>query len=225
MNKTNVNPHLQAIQAALNNNWSKAIELNLSILKENPSDIDALLRLAKAYDESSRPVLSQRTYKSVLQIDKFNAIAKRGLLRLQTIKKHKIPRNQTCALLKSTLFLEEQGKTRAINLVSLTTPNILLNLKIAEELQLTMGRHTISVKDKFGRYLGRIPDDLSQRLIKLMARGNKYLAVVKEIDKKLLQIFLKEIKLSKRNAGIPSFPTTGEQYYSFLPEEAIREDE
>lgn len=221
----NTNQQFEAIQAALNNNWSRAIELNLCLVKNNPLDTDAFLRLAKAYDESNKPTLSQRAYKTVLKIDKFNTIAKRGLLRLQTLKKHKIPRRCVNTLLKSSLFLEEQGKTRAVNLVSLTTPNILLNLKIAEELQLIIGKHTISIKDKLGRYLGRIPDDLSQRLIKLMSRGNQYLAVVKEVDGKLLQIFLKETKLGKRNAGIPSFPSTGEQYHSFLPEEAIKEEE
>ena len=39
----------QAIQTALSGNWEKAIDINKSLIKEDPSDIDALNRLAFAF--------------------------------------------------------------------------------------------------------------------------------------------------------------------------------
>jgi hypothetical protein len=220
------NPTSLAIQAAIDNNWLEAVELNLKIIKQHPKDVDAWLRLAKAYDENGRLILSTRAYHQVLKFDKFNAIAKRGLARLQMLKRQKAAkRSGPQAILKSNLFLEEQGKTKTISLISLTSPQTLLNLKVAQEVQLAAGKHSISVKDKQNRYLGRIPDDLSQRLSKLIYSGNQYLTVVKEVDSKILQIFIKEIKRSNRNDGIPSFPSINEQYHTFLPEEAIKEEE
>src|SRR3989344_4600825 len=39
----------QAVQTALSGNWEKAIDINKSLIKEDPSDIDALNRLAFAF--------------------------------------------------------------------------------------------------------------------------------------------------------------------------------
>lgn len=217
----------KAIQAALSGNWSEAIKLNLAILKKLPEDIEALLRLAKAYEEVGEIKLAKKTYRKVIKIDKFNPIAKRGLKKLsawKTSEKKRVSRKkQKLQAIKSDLFLEEPGKTKTVSLIKLAPPEILLKLDTAEEVKLAVGKHSISVRDKQNNYLGRLPDDLSQRLIKLINGGNQYLAVVKAVDQKMLKIFIKEIKQSKRNASLPSFPSLGEQYHAFLPKEAIKE--
>lgn len=210
-----------AIKTALAGNWKKAAELNLEILKKQPDDLEALLRLAKAYEEVGEIKQAQKTYRRATRIDKFNPIAKRGLIRLQDSKK--VKRKAVLSPIKNNLFLEEPGKTKTVSLVRLAPAKILLKLDAAEEIKLTTGKRSISVRNKQNNYLGRIPDDLSQRLIKLINRGNQYLAVVKAVEPKMLQIFIKEVKKSKKNAHIPSFSVSSEQYQAFLPKKVIRE--
>lgn len=210
-----------AIKTALAGNWKKATELNLEILKKQPDDLEALLRLAKAYEEVGEIKQAQKTYRRATRIDKFNPIAKRGLIRLQDSKK--VKRKAVLSPIKNNLFLEEPGKTKTVSLLRLAPAKILLKLDAAEEIKLTPGKRSISVRNKQNNYLGRIPDDLSQRLIKLINRGNQYLAVVKAVEPKMLQIFIKEVKKSKKNAHIPSFSVASEQYQAFLPKKVIRE--
>lgn len=212
-----------AIKEALNSNWQKAAAYNLAILKAEPEDLEALLRLAKAYEELGKENLSKRTYNRVIKIDKFNPIAKRNLTKLRDYKISKKDKNQTSKKIAADLFLEEPGKTKTVCLVRLAPAKVLLGLDIAEEVKLAPGKRSIAVRDRQNVYLGRLPDDLSQRLIKLILGGSQYLAVVKAVDKQTCQIFIKEVKTSKKNSGIPSFPSPQEQYLSFLPKGIIKE--
>ena len=213
----------QAIQAALNNNWDTAIKYNLQILKINPNDIETILRLATAYQKSGQIKQAKKTYNQVLKIDRFNPIAKRNLAKLKFVKGLK--RKKENSLIKDfDLFLEEPGKTKTISLIKLTNNNALLSLDNAEELDLKAKKNIISVYNKQSHYLGKIPEDISFRLIKLIKRGNKYLTVVKSVEKNKVQIFVKEILQSKRNKNISSFPSSKEQYNTFLSHEIINKN-
>lgn len=217
------NPSFTAIQAALDNDWEKAVELNLSIIKNQPEDIEALLRLAKAYESLGEIKKAQRTYRKVKKIDKFNPIAKRELIKIREGAKANEGKKQT-SVIKVGLFLEEPGKTKTISLIRLAPPEILLSLDIAEEVKLALGKRSITVRDKQNSYLGRLPDDISQRLITLIKKGNQYLVVVKSAEPKMLQIFIKEIKRSSKNANIPSFLSLAEPYHAFFPKGIIDEE-
>ncbi len=74
----------QAVSAALNNHWPEAIKLNLTLLKENPENVEALNRLARAYKENGEIKLSQKTYRKVLTLDHFNPIAQKNLKLLES---------------------------------------------------------------------------------------------------------------------------------------------
>ena len=217
----NINLNLQAIQAAISGNWQKAIDINSQILKTSSQNIEAVLRLAKAYEELGKPILAKKMYKKSIKIDKFNSIAKRALVRMKEKKCVKNKDTGYKKMLNEDLFLEEPGKTKSVSLIRLASPKILLSLNTAEPLSLCMGSRIISIRDRQKRYLGRLPDDLSQRLIKLIKRGNKYQAIVKELDKKKLIIFIKECKKSKKNKDLNSFPCKGDQYHTFLLRDII----
>jgi len=60
----------EAINAALNEDWKKAILINTSIIKIEPTDVDALNRLARAYAETGNTVKAKIITKKVLKIDK-----------------------------------------------------------------------------------------------------------------------------------------------------------
>ena len=193
----------KAIKLALDGKWQEAIDLNLKIYKIKPNDIYALLRLAKAFTNLNNISKAKKYYRNVLNIDKYNPIAKRNLNRLKNIKNGSLNRNVPAQI---AVFLEEPGKTKSLYLVRLADENKLASLEVGEPLKLVINPKSISI-NKDRDHLGKLPDDLAFRLMHLIKKGNKYQAYVMSVEKNKLKIFLKETFKSKRNQQMQSFPT------------------
>lgn len=203
----------QAIQAALANNWTEAIELNLQIIKKEPQNIEALSRLAKAYLQLNQKKIARKTYLKVLRLDRFNPIAK---TQLEQLKNHKtsVKKQKKHPPLSPNLFLEEAGKTKEIILVSLGKEKSLLSLSVGDPVKIVVRKKSISIYSQLDELLGKIPDDLVPRLIRLIKNGNQYQAWVKSVTSKSLSIFVRESKQGPKNQTTPSFPSSGEKYQS-----------
>lgn len=195
----------EAIKAAMKGAWDQAIELNQKILKLEPKNISALNRLARAFWEKGNLALARKGYRQVLLLEPYNTIANKNLKRLADLKKGapkgKIKKGTT----QGTIFLEEPGKTKVVKLVRLATPALLSELDSGDEVWLAPKKHTISVTNPEGVYLGTIPDDLSYRLLRFIRGGNQYQAFVKAVDRQNLQIFIRETKRAPRFRNRPSF--------------------
>lgn len=211
----------QAVQAAIKGVWSKAVDLNRRLLKEDPENTAALNRLAKAYWELNKVSQAQKTYKKVLTFDRYNPIATKNLERL--VKKRKGSK-QTKVTHISNLFLEEPGKTKTIKLIRLASDEVLSELDSGQKVELMPKKRNISVTAEDGIYLGTIPDDFSSRLIKLIKGGNRYQAFIKGVARQHLEIFIRETFRSKRFHNLPSFPSSGSNYISYLPPEIVYEE-
>lgn len=211
----------QAIQAAIKGSWQQAVELNRQLIKENPKNTPALNRLARAYWELGKTDQAQKTYRHVLTLDPYNSIATKNLQRLVR-KRKKLTKKKIIYL--SNLFLEEPGKTKTIKLIRLASAEILSELSNGQPVKLEAKKRTISVTSEDKIYLGTIPDDLSLRLIKFIKGGNRYQAFVKAVDRKNLEIFIREIFRSKHFRNLPSFPATGAGYLSYLSPGTIYEE-
>lgn len=57
----------QAINTALTGDWEKAVLINKDLVKENPKDIDALNRLAFAFNILGKNKEAKLTYQRVLK--------------------------------------------------------------------------------------------------------------------------------------------------------------
>jgi tetratricopeptide (TPR) repeat protein len=207
-----------AIAAALSGNWKKAEEVNKKILKENPKDIEALNRLSRAHAELGNLTKARRTAKKVLKIDPFNTIATKSFEKWRGLKK-----GETYSSCPSSarVFLEEPGKTKILSLLHVGSAKILGKLDSGDEVKLNSHSHRVSVVTARGDYIGRLPDDLSARLKKLIMYGNEYRVFIKSINKSKVKIFIRETKRSKRLAKIPSFSTEKINYVSFTPPELV----
>lgn len=192
----------QAIQIALEGDWSNAVTLNKKILDENPDDIDTLNRLAFAHLSLGQPKKAKSLYEKVLSLDMKNPIAIRNLKRLNDYKTSKthIPLNN--------LFIEEPGKTKVIELLNIADKKIISKLRSGEMLELKIKRSRIFALDTDEQYIGMLPDDICQRLIKFINAGNEYDAYVRTVESNKICILVREIKRMKKFKDQPSFVST-----------------
>lgn len=212
----------KAIKAALQGRWKEAESLNSQILKQNPRDIDTLNRLARALAELGKKTQARQTYKKVLRLDAYNTIAQRALERLKkTRAKGKGEKSHPV----ESSFLEEPGKTKTVTLIHLGSGEVVGSLDTGEPVSLVPHSHRVSVQTAEGHYIGRFPDDLARRLIKLIRAGNEYKTLVRSVEPGQVKIFIKEIKRAAQFANSASFPSNEKAgYVSFTPPELVHEE-
>lgn len=196
---------IQAIQTALTGNWNGAISLNQELLKENPNDIETLNRLAFAFTVLGRIKEAKQTYQKVLKLDHHNPIALKNLKKLGDILKDTQPSFPPPLLKTATIFIEESGKTKVIELINVAEPHIIAHLMTAEVLELRIKRLKVFVLDTHNRYIGMLPEDIGKRLIKLINAGSLYETCVKSIENHKITVFIKELKKPSRFKNQPSF--------------------
>ena len=194
-----------AIQAALEGDWQKASQINSKILKDNPEDVDALNRLARAYFELCQLEKTKECYQKVLEVDPANSIATKNLKLLT--KGNGNGRNGKSQNLSLDIFLSEPGRTKLVNLVNLATPTTLSILKCGEQVGIVFKKHQVIIESFDSQYLGAIPDDLSHYLISLTKAGNCYQAFIKAVKTNLLTVIVWEKERAEKFANQPSFLT------------------
>lgn len=203
----------QAIQTALTGDWKTAVEINKELLDEEPKDIDALNRLALAYQVLGKIKSAKSTYQKVLKIDPLNPIALRNLKQLKTTKTTK---GILDSIAINNKFLEETGKTKVIELLNIAPHTVIQTLRTGQEVSLSIKRSKIFVlknekssqardSHSAGQYIGMLPDDIGRRLIKFIKSGSRYEAYIKSVNLRRVVIFIKESKRSSRFKNQPSF--------------------
>ncbi|MBN1168831.1 tetratricopeptide repeat protein [Candidatus Woesebacteria bacterium] len=208
----------KAVNAALCGNWQDAIIFNKKILDNSPGDTDALNRLARAYVETGDINKAKKTAKKVTSIDPFNKIAIKSLEKWRSLKNGSKTIQKT---LQAQTYLEEPGKTKIVNLINLGKEDTISVLDCGDELNLDAHGHNVNLSTLDGNYVGRLPDDLSARLRKLIKLGNTYIAFVKNSDKNSVKVFLKEVERADKVKDIPSFSSEKIDYVSFTPPELV----
>lgn len=207
-----------AVNAAISGNWGDAVTLNKKILSSNPSDIDALNRLARAYAEIGDIKRAKITAKKVTKIDPYNNIAQKSLKKWKNIKKIS---NGPSAPFSPQLFLEEPGKTKLVILIHLGGSTTIANVDAGDEVRLNTQGHRVSVFTLNGKYLGRLPDDISARINKLTSLGNTYQTHVKCSNEDDVKVFIREKERSKKLKDTPSFSSEKIDYVSFTSPELV----
>lgn len=199
-----------AITAALSQNWKDAIRINLLLLKEVTSDIASLNRLGYAYVQSGQINLAKTAFQKVMKLDPYNQIALKQIKKLMAMKKKSTkPMTISSSLRVSPLsFLEEPGKTKIVAGVNLAPVETISGLSPGMEVSLKPKNHCVEVRSQEGNYIAALPDDISFKLIKLIASGYRYQTVIKSVEKKSLVVILREIVRGKRFADQPSFTTS-----------------
>ncbi len=193
----------QAIQKALTSEWKEAITLNESIVAEFPDNIPAYNRLGIAFLKTNQPNKAKKYFKQVLEIDPYNTIAKTNLKKANS--KYHIETTSQIVNSSHFSFIEEPGKSRVIPLSNTGEPQVIANLYSGFEVTLKPGPRKIRVVNSADQHIGYLPDDISLHLIKLIKAGYQYQTLIKSAEIGSVEVFIRELKSSKKMRGTPSF--------------------
>lgn len=196
-----------AINAALAQDWKEAIRINTALLKVDKNNISYLNRLGFAYLQSGELTLAKKTFLKVTKLDEYNQIAIKNLKKLGSVRQKDLVKGNRKQVLPMS-FLEEPGKTKIVECVNAAPLSALATVFPGEEVELKAKNHVVELRSSANIYLAALPDDLSFRLIKFLAVGNTYQALVQSVSKNTLTVFLRELTRGKRFATQPSFATT-----------------
>ena len=134
----------KAIDAALNSNWKKAVELNSQIIEAYPNNLETKIRLGRAYIQTKNFNEAKKLFKEVLEKDPINSIAKKNLELAKAEKVEKTNGNS----IKTKALLKEPGTTQEINF-EITTKRVTADsFNHGEELFLKVKKKSIDVYRK-----------------------------------------------------------------------------
>lgn len=218
MNQQKANTRRQLVAdaraAALAGQWDEAIAINQQIIERSPRDAEAHNRLGRA-------LLSQHTfgpaieaYTNALRADPANMIARRNLQRLELLRSSS-PVDQadgagttgeTVVMPRTSVFIEEVGKTWVDELVNPAPAEEIASVFPAERLELEVAGDRLIVKRQDGSRLGEIEVKTAERVISLIAGGNRYEAYALGPSTLSLRVIIREVARDPSLATTVSFP-------------------
>lgn len=198
-----LNQTQNAVSLALGREWNEAIKVNKELLKTFPDDIDALNRLAKAYFESGDIKRAKTIAAKVLKVNPTDSIASKNLWRWKSLTSGK---KSSPSPPQAVNFIEEPGKTKIVSLLNLGDKKVIAKLNAGEEVKIAVHTHRVCVLTFEGKYLGRLPDDLAARLIRLTNSGNLYRVFLKCLEADNIKVFIRESLRAKKMTKVLSFP-------------------
>ena len=199
----------QAIDLAMEGRWREAIAANRVIVENFPRDVDAYNRLGRAYMELGEYSQAKEAYRRTVELDPFNAIARKNLQRLSYLGEAPVSAEGEFRKVEPKRFIEEIGKAGVVNLYHLAPTEIRARLVAGDEVDLKIDGHSLIVEDSRGEYIGQVEPRHGQRLIKLMKGGNKYSAAVVSSTEETMTIIIREMYQDPSQAGRLSFPSKG----------------
>jgi len=196
----------QAVQAALEADWAKAVELNTKILEANAEDLEARNRLGRALLETGKLDEAKAAYADVLKAEPNNPIALRNVARLGTLLEHKTKTNATRSKTQPRLFIEDMGKTGILRLINPAPAQVVAKYSPGAEAELRERDGLIAVHARDGELLGFLEPKVGRRLLDLINTGNQYVVAVVSNDQQNPRVAIRETLQSPENAQRISFP-------------------
>jgi hypothetical protein len=205
-----------ARQAALDGRWEDAIELNRALVERSPREAEAHNRLGRAFLALHRYGEATEAYSNALRADPANLIARRNLQRLELLR-HRAPGAETAenaagngapatVMPRTTVFIEEIGKTWVDELVNPAEREVLAEVFPDEQLRLEVDGDRLVVLRRDGRRLGEIEAKTAERVVELMAGGNRYEVYALGLSPQSLRVILREVFRDPAQATKVSFP-------------------
>ena len=216
----------RAIALAMEGRWQEAVVANQTILGSVPGDVDTLNRLGRAYMELREYDEARAAYQRAKEFDPYNSIADKNLKRLAALKAESagdILPKETDRPVEPRYFIEETGKAGVVRLVNLAPRSVLAKIVAGDRVILEMSDSNLVVTDDTGVALGWMEPKHGQRLARLMAGGNRYLASVVSASETGLSLMVREIYQDPSQIGQLSFPSRGvDNLHPYVSDKLLR---
>ena len=196
----------QAVAAALDADWPRAVELNSKILEAAPDEIEARNRLGRAFIEQSKLEEAKAAFAEVLKAEPYNPIALRGTQRVAALLEHKAKSVTTNTKTQPRLFVEDMGKTGILRLINPAPAYVLARYSAGSECELKEQEGLLAVHARDGELLGFLEPKVGRRLIDLIRTGNQYVAAIVSNDQANARVAIREVFQSVENSSRISFP-------------------
>jgi len=131
----------KAIEASLQLDWKQSIELNSEILKDYPNNLDAKIRLGRAYLQNKDFTKAKKIFKDVLKVDPINSLA---IKNLEFAKAGKIECNGVSHF-NAKALLKEPGTTQEAKITIKGRGIKLEDFTSGEELPIKVKRGVIEI--------------------------------------------------------------------------------
>jgi tetratricopeptide (TPR) repeat protein len=178
-----------AIQAALDCDWKKAVKINLQIIKKDSENIDAFNRLSKAYFELGKIAKARQCCRQALEIDELNVIASKNLEKFNLVKTGHHNGNR---LVNPHVFMEEPGKTKIVELIHISDNITAAELDPGTEVRVHTGGFRVSIFSQDGQYIGKFTDDISRAIIDDINNDLQYSAWIKDSSPGKILVFIRK---------------------------------
>ncbi len=197
-----------ARRTALEGGWEEAISLNLQLVEKAPKDAEAFNRIGRAHLSLGRLGEAREAYQSALRADPANLIARRNLQRLEALVRQgsSLRDASAIAMPRTNVFIEEVGKTWVDELVNPVSAEELAEVFPGERLVLVVEDGRLIVNRPDDRRLGEIETKTGERMMQMMATGNRYEAYAIGISGQSLRVILREVFRNPEHATQVSFP-------------------
>jgi tetratricopeptide (TPR) repeat protein len=215
----------QAITLAMQGRWREAVAANQEIITSFPGDVDAYNRLGRAHIELGEYALAKEAYERAIELDPYNIIAQKNLHRLSYLGEVAAGAEADSDRVEPQQFIEETGKTGVVGLYQLAPKEVLAKMVAGDKVYLRMDGPGLTVENGRGEYLGQIEPKHSQRLVKLMAGGNRYSAAIVSSTEDKVTVIIREVYQDPSQAGQLSFPSKGvEGLRPYLSDKMLRRE-
>ena len=209
VNRKKTNLGKEAVKAALQGDWERAVEANRALLELNPRDCEASNRLAKALMELGQYAEARQILEALCARAPHNNIARKNLARLEQFDaRDGDPRPST-----STddglprMFIAESGKSCTTTLRRTADAAPPAAVRPGDVVVLRKRGEGVEVLTQRGDLLGVVDRRLGRRLHKLMNAGNQYAAAVVGTGPEGVAVILREVKQHPTLRNVVSFPS------------------
>ena len=198
----------QAIALAMQGRWQEAIDVNRSLIENFPEDVNTYNRLGRACMELGDYTQAREAYGRALEVDPYNAIAKKNIQRLSSIKES-VKADSQPDKVEPQHFIEEIGKTEVVDLFALAPWEIRARVVAGDKVSLKVEGSSVLAENGSGEYQGQVEQRHALRLIRLMEGGNKYSAAVVSSTEEAMTVIIRETYQDPGQVGRLSFPPRG----------------
>jgi len=214
----------QAISLAMQGRWREAVAANEDIIASFPGDVDAYNRLGRAHIELGEYALAKEAYARAMELDPYNIIAQKNLQRLSYLGEGAGEEDDSDHV-EPQHFIEETGKTGVVSLYKLAPLAVLAKMGAGDRVYLKADGAGLNVENGRGEYVGQVEPKHGQRLIKLMAGGNRYSAALVSVSEERVTVIIREIYQDPSQVGQLSFPPKGvDSLRPYLSDKMLRRE-